>query len=270
VRNFGFGLVLLTAVGVVACGRQVTPNPVGLGPGGAPEGFASVFFDVAQPFNFSSYQYWIIFDTTGDGQTPSTQPYNNNYAGYSDGIEVAGNGGSTFAQPIEFVKNSNPHIPPYFQVLPFTPQNFIYNANSNGTGTEFNVIFRRSIFLGIPRPSPSPLAHNWTYNAFTTQATTLGRLVFVDSMGAGGKLPPQYSSPTLPTWQCFDNPYTALSLGNQIDPPAQIMSVEIANNPSPTPSVKPSAVPCATATDDVDREFSGALYRVAVSDSPVR
>jgi hypothetical protein len=250
VRQIGFGLVLLTAVVVVACGRQVTPNPVGLGPGGAPEGFTSVFFDVPQPFNFSSYQYWIIFDTTGDGQTPSTQPYDNNYAGYSEGIEVAGSGGSTFAQPVQFIKEGS-HIPPHFQVLPFTPQNFIYNANSNGSGTEFNVIFRRSIFLGIPHPSPSPLAHNWTYNAFTTQATTLSQLVFVDSMGAGGKLPPQYSSPILPTWQCFDtNAIYALSSGLQIDPPAQIVSVEIANNPSPTPSVKPSAVPCSSSTDD--------------------
>lgn len=84
-RKFGFGLVSLTAIVVVACGRQVTPNPVGIGPGGTPQGFMSVFFDVSAPFNFSSYQYWIIFDTSGDGKTPSTQPFYDNYAGYSGG-----------------------------------------------------------------------------------------------------------------------------------------------------------------------------------------
>ena len=207
----------------------------------------SVFFDVAQPFNFSNYQYWIIFDTAGDGQTPSTQPFNNNWAGYSEGIEVLGNGGSTYAQPVEFIKNSNPHIPPHFQVLGFTPQNFIYNSNSNGTGTEFNVVFQRAIFLGVPQASPKPLAANWTWNAFTTQAAVQNNLVFVDSMGAGGPNPPQYSSPVLPTYTCFDNTNFALSSGLQIDPPAQIVSVEIANNPSPAPN----AQPCSADSGDV-------------------
>src|SRR5271170_7186225 len=52
--SFGFVVVLVTAFIVVACGRQVTPNPPGLGPGGAPPGYMSIIFDVAAPFNFSS------------------------------------------------------------------------------------------------------------------------------------------------------------------------------------------------------------------------
>jgi hypothetical protein len=248
IRKLGFGLVLLTAVIVVACGRQVTPNPVGIGPGGAPEGFMSVFFDVAAPFNFSSYQYWIVFDTTGDGITPSVQPFNNNWAGYSGGIEITGSGGATSAAAFQFVKSlTNPHNPPAFVLLRPTPQQLQYNSNSNGSGTEFNIIVQRSIFLGVrTSPSPSPLAANWTYNAFTTQAGVVGNLVFVDSMGAGGPRLPDYSSPTLPTYQCFDNTFTALSSGLQIDPPAQIVQVEIANNPSPAPN----AAPCSPETGD--------------------
>ena len=38
--SFGFVVVLVTAFIVVACGRQVTPNPPGLGPGGAPPGYS--------------------------------------------------------------------------------------------------------------------------------------------------------------------------------------------------------------------------------------
>ncbi|HEY3676670.1 MAG TPA: hypothetical protein VGK84_11840 [Candidatus Tumulicola sp.] len=260
IRKLGFGLVVLTAVTIVACGRQVTPNPVGLGPGGAPEGFMSVFFDVSAPFNFSNYQYWIIFDTTGDGQTPSTQPFNNNYAGYSAAIEVTGGGGATSARAIRFIRSStNPKIPPVpFYLTGVTPQQLQYFFNSNGTGTEFNVIFQRSIFLA-GQSSPPPLARNWTFNAFTTQGNSFNNMTFVDSMGAGGPNQPQYVSPTLPTYQCFDtNPLYALSSGLIIDPPAQIVSTEIANNPSPVPS---AAVPCSgdTTADGVTRHAASRM-----------
>jgi hypothetical protein len=253
IRKLGFVLVLLTAVTIVACGRQVTPNPPGIGPGGAPEGYMSVFFDVSGQFNFSNYQYWIVFNTSGNGLTPGTQPFLNNWAAYSEAIEVAGNGGSTFARAVQFVKNpTNPHIPPAFITLPTTPQQLQYNANSNGTGTEFNVIFQRSVFIGV-QPSPSPLAANWLYNAFTTQASVQNNLVFVDSMGAGGPNPPQYNSPALPTYTCFDQTNYALSSGLQIDPPADIVSTEVANNPSPAPN----AQVCSPDEGDVRHELTG-------------
>jgi hypothetical protein len=252
IRRLGFVLVLLAAVTVVACGRQVTPNPPGIGPGGAPEGFMSVFFDVSQPFNFSNYQYWIVFNTSGNGLTPGTQPFLNNWAAYSEAIEVAGNGGSAFARAVQFVKNpSNPHVPPAFLTLYTTPQQLQFNVNTNGSGTEFNVIFQRSIFLG-PLASPQPLAANWLFNGFTTQANVQNNLVFVDSMGAGGPNQPQYSSPALPTYQCFDQTLYSLASGLQIDPPAEIVSVEIANNPSPAPN----AAPCSPDNGDAKHATS--------------
>jgi hypothetical protein len=251
-RRLGFGLILLMAIVVVACGRQVTPNPIGIGPLGTLPGQMAVTFDVAAPFNFSSYQYWVIFDTTGDGKTPSTQPYVDKWAGYSSGIEVSGNGGSTYAAAYQFVKNpSQPHARPGFVRIITTPQQMQYLFNDSGAGSEFTVIFNRNIFTSIANnPSQQPLARNWTYNAFTTQASTLGQLLFLDSMGQGGAGPPQYTSPWLNTWQCFDNPYTAYFTGQQLNPAAQITSVEIANNPSPTPSVTPSAVPCSSNEGD--------------------
>ena len=157
----------------------------------------AVTFDVAQPFNFSNYQYWIVFNTSGNGLTPNTQPYNNNWAAYSEGIEITGNGGATSARAFQFVRNTqNPHITPSFQPLPTTPQQFQYNPNSNGTGTEFSVIFQRSVFIGV-QPSPLPLATPWLFNAFTTQANVQGNLVFVDSMGGatGGSAFLRFSRP---------------------------------------------------------------------------
>ncbi|HEY1680774.1 MAG TPA: hypothetical protein VGF98_03950 [Candidatus Tumulicola sp.] len=243
---------MLTAAVVAACGRQVTPNPVGVGPIGTLPGQMGVAFDVAAPFNFSSYQYWVIFDTTGDGQTPSTQPFLNNWAGYSSGIEVSGSGGSTYAAAYQFVKNpSQPHARPAFVHIITTPQQLQYLFNQNGAGSEFTLIFDRNIFTSIANnPSQQPLARNWTYNAFTTQASTLNQLLILDSMGAGGGNPPQYVSPTLNTWQCLDNTYTALFSGQQLNPAAQITSIEIANNPSPAPSPTPSAVPCSGDSGD--------------------
>jgi len=63
---FGFGAVLGLIISA-SCGRQVTPNPPGLGAGGAPPGYLVIKFDVAAPLNFSTYQYWIVFNTTGNG-----------------------------------------------------------------------------------------------------------------------------------------------------------------------------------------------------------
>jgi hypothetical protein len=238
-KQVSFSLLIALSLVVAACGRQVTPNPPNAGPGGAGSGQIAVLFDVAAPFNFSSYQYWIIFNTTGDGVTPSTLPFQNNWDGYSDGIEIGGLGGATFATPWEFLHNpSQPKAMPALIRLGTTPQQFQYSVNSNGTGTEFSVIFSRVIFnniLNSPGPSPPPVSTNWTYNAFTTQANVQGQLVFVDSMGAGGPQPPQYVSPTISTTQCSDQTFYALSSGLQIDPPAQIVSVEIGNNPSPNP-----------------------------------
>lgn len=245
-RRLVFTLVAASAVAIAACGRQVTPNPPGVGAGGALPGQVSVLFDVAQPFNFGSYQYWIVFNTSNNGLTPTTHPFQDNWADYSDAIEIAGNGAATFARAIQFVKNPPPQ-PPAFLPLITTPQQLQYNANSNGSGTEFSVIFSTAIFHPVnatPGPGPTPFANGWKYNAFTTQAATSSQLIFVDSMGAGGPVDPQYVSPTLQIGQCFDQTFYALSSGLQIDPPAQIASVEIGNNPaagtcqSPAPSLR--------------------------------
>lgn len=233
--SFGFVIVLVTAFIVAACGRQVTPNPPGLGPGGAPPGFLAVFFDTAAPFNFSNYQYLIVLNTTGSGVTPSTDTLQTNWAGYSFAMVARGNGVSSYAEPVQFVRNNNnPHIPPAWLPLGTTPQQFSYNLNANGTGSEFSILAQRSIFKGIPSPSPSPTgspSNLWTFNAFTTQANGQGQFLFVDSMGAGGPIDPQWNSPKLCMTEQFDTTFYALDTQGIGDPAAQIVSVEIANNP---------------------------------------
>jgi hypothetical protein len=231
--NFGFIVVFVTAFIVAACGRQVTPNPPGLGPGGAPPGYLAIHFDVSAPFNFSNYRYMVVFNTTGSGFTPSTDTLQTNWRGYSFATVALGNGVASSAEAVQFVPNKNPHIPPNWLNLFTTPQTFVYNLNSNGSGTEFSILAKKSIFHGISSPSPSPSAsppENWTFNAFTTQAGNQGQWFFLDSLGPGGPVDPQFVSPTLNMLTCFDNTYYAYDMSVP-DPAAQIVSVEISNNP---------------------------------------
>ena len=234
VHRIGFVITVIAALLAIACGRQVTPNPEGLGPGGAPPGYIAVFFNTQAAFNFSNYKYFVVFNTTGNGVTPSTDTVQTNWAGYSYALIALGNGISTYAEPVMFrVSPSNPHIPPYWQVLYPTPQQFSYNFNANGTGSEFSILAQKRV-LASPMPSPSPTSNVWTFNAFTAQATNQGPWTFYDSMGAGGPTDPQYVSPKLNMLQCFDNTYFASNFVPP-DPAAQIVSVEIANNPAANP-----------------------------------
>lgn len=253
IRKFGFSLVLLTAVIVAACGKQVTPNPPNSGPGGLPPGFMSVKFDVAAPFNFSSYRYFIVFNTTENGLTPLTNPIQNNFAAYSFALEVGGSGGGTFANAYEYLRSSNcgQGCVPAFLPLLTTPTQFQYTPNSNGTGTEFTIIFQPLIFNGVATPSPGasatppPVKPIWTFNAFTTQPNTNAVLTFVDSLGTFGPTDTTFQSPNLNIdHPCgFDQVVYALDGDTQIDPAAQIVSVEIANNPSlPVPPA--TSPPC--------------------------
>lgn len=194
----------------------------------------AVFFNVAGPFNFSNYQYMIVLNTSGDGRTPSTDTLQTNWDGYSFAMIARGNGVSSFAQAVQFVRSNNPHIPP--QVLPLgtTPQTFSYNLDANGTGTEFSILAQKRVFSATPGPSPTPTSNVWTFNAFTTQASQQGAWTFYDSMGAGGPVDPQWNSPKLDMLTCFDNTYYALDTNIQ-DPSAEITSIEIANNPAAAP-----------------------------------
>lgn len=233
-QRAGVVLIAVVAIFVVACGRQVTPNPAGLGPGGAPPGFMAIFFNVQAPFNFSNYQYMVVFNTTGDGRTPSTDTVQTNWDGYSYATVARGNGVSSLAQLVQYIRSTqNPHVPPFPNPLGTTPQTFSYNLNANGTGTEFSILAQKRIFSS-PAPSPSPTSNVWTFNAFTTQANLQGAWTFYDSMGAGGPIDPQWVSPKLNMLTCFDNTYYALD-PNVSDPAAQIVSVEIANNPASSP-----------------------------------
>jgi hypothetical protein len=222
IRRFGFVVVLVSALIVAACGRQVTPNRNGAGPGGnLPSGFMQVKFDVAQPFNFQNYSYVVVFNTSGDGSTPRANGTQTAYQGYSFAIVVSGAGGSVSATPYFFqrpngVQNAAPILLPVNAVA----GQLQFNANSNGQNTEFTVLFNRVLAsaystptpsvsasptvtptlspspspstspTGSPSPSPSPTAPNrvnttWTFNYFVVQGSIQQGAVLVSGVPGG-------------------------------------------------------------------------------------
>ncbi|HTX59964.1 MAG TPA: hypothetical protein VMH02_09840, partial [Verrucomicrobiae bacterium] len=157
-----------------------------------------------------------------------------------------GTAGGTAAIAGQFIRSTDPAVQPtFFPLENTTPQQLHYVANSNGSGTEFQVIFRRAIFSPISTPSPGatnpPLARTWLFNAFVTQANAGNQLVFVDSMGRGGPTDTTYTDqPPLQVCQSFDTVYTKVQdVYPPPDPAAQIAGVEIANNGSSPPSCPP-------------------------------
>jgi hypothetical protein len=249
VRKFGFAFVVVMALIVAACGRQVTPNPPGIGPGGAQSGYMNVLFDVAGTLNFSQYSYMIVFDPTGDGQCPGTNTLQSNWAGWDYAILVGGAMAiGTSANVFRLVRSSNaPHAVPAFIPVGTTPTLLQYNPNSDGTGSEFSITFARRIFASpspaptskpssgaTPTPTPLPFSKIWSWNAFTATGSGTS-LTFYDSMGAGGPSPngPQWpcSQNLLNVSQTFDNTYSALFTGTQQDPNGQITTITISNNP---------------------------------------
>jgi hypothetical protein len=258
IRKCGFSFVLLSAVVVAACGKQVTPNPPNVGPGGLPPGYTSVKFDVAAPFNFSNYRYIVVFNTTENGLTPLTKPWQNNWAAYSYSIEVGGNEAGTFASVNVYQRSlgcpPNCSQPPAYIHIGTTPTQFQYQPNSNGSGTEFTIIFQPLIFTAFASPSPSPgssatpppVKPIWTFNAFTAEPNVDAQLVFQDSLGTYGPTDQTFVSPNLNISQScgFDQVIFAGYDSYQMDQAARIISVEIANNPAlPKPPATPA--PCS-------------------------
>ena len=236
-RRSLFAVLAAVSAALAACGRQVTPNPPDLNAGGANPGFMTVKFDVAGPFDFSNYQYWIVFNTSGNRLSPLTNPTQNNFAAFSNAIMVGAVNGATAAQPYQWIKGANPAASPAAHPFQVSPNQLQYVVNSNGSGTEFTLTFARSIFVShaaatpTPGASAAPYAKTWLFNAFVTQANSQGQMLFVDSMGAGGGTDTTWVSPPLPICTNFDNPYYKnADLNPPSDPAAQIASVEIANN----------------------------------------
>lgn len=65
----------------------------------------------------------VVLNTSGNGATPSTDTLQTNWNGYSFAIVALGNGATSFAEPVAFLRNANPHITPaWVRLGSFTTQ----------------------------------------------------------------------------------------------------------------------------------------------------
>jgi len=266
----GFIGVLGSALVVSACGHQVTPNKGYAANGtGLSPGFMSVRFRVNGQFNYSNYNYMMVFNTFGNGITPLPLGQHNSFAGYSFAVIVSGATGAVQATAWQYFRPqgvSNTQQPTLLALLT-TPQQLQLTINSNGLNNEFLLIFDRNIAFGIGTPTPSPagatptptptptatpspnasptitpiptpsgFSTTWLLNMFVTNALPPGpsaNLVPVDSLGVGGATDTTYISPTYDTTTSFDETVIAY-VGAQAaggDPNGQIANSEIANSP---------------------------------------
>lgn len=222
--------ISLTAALLASCGGQQLGSPlpgsantdsVGIAPGGitsngiAP-GYMKIAFDVAAPLKFSKYQYQVILNTTGNEKTPEA----NSWVGYSFALETNRQRGVPSSDAVAFIRNRNPHVPPAQFIIGVTSRLFKFTANSNRTGTEFSILFQRSIFNAFERRKKSS---TWLFNAFANSKSG-----FVDSMGSCGSC---FVSPRLSVDKAFDEKIFASKKPKGIEPSAKIVSVEFANNP---------------------------------------
>ncbi len=254
-RRFCIALIA-TALFAASCGRQVTPNRGGGGGGGGPglqSGFMSVKFRIQQSFDFANVRYVVVFNTSGNGQTPYANGALTNYQNYSFAFVVGGTGSQAVTPALyEYVRPPNTSVPPQIVPIYYTPQQVIFIPNSNGLGTEFTIIFDRALFYGVPvtpapgsSASPSPVPSTgggsvapqpttsaqalWTFNFFTTDPSGNP----YDALGVNGAQDTSFQSPQLDTTQVFDQTFyvPAGAIAPPNPPTEQITGGEIANNP---------------------------------------
>jgi hypothetical protein len=242
----------------------VTPDRIGVGPGGLQPGFMSVKFSVQTGFNFSTDSYAIVFNTSGNGVTPLPVTVANNYAGYSMAIVVGGSGGTVQALAYYYYRPSTTSQIPVLYPIGATPQQLILQPNTNGQGSQFTVIFDRVLALfsatTTPTPSPSPTASTspsaspsgspspspttsgvavsnlWNFNFFVVsgqvqQFESQGSLTIIDSLGSQGGNDITYVSQTLDVSTSFDTGAFYIQAGTHPSLPDALASGDIANNP---------------------------------------
>ncbi len=156
-RRAAVGTFVAAILLVVACGRQITPSPSSSNSNLA--GHIDLRFRVNGPLAFSTYDYQVVINACGGG-VPYPNPATTSYKNYTYSFNV---GTSPFGvlqvYPIllqyKLTTGSNGLTP-----LPVQPNPSFesLNTNSNGQGTEFELIFDRQLLdnpLGVSQPCPS-------------------------------------------------------------------------------------------------------------------
>jgi hypothetical protein len=190
-RRASLALFVLAIGLAVACGRQVTPNPTTAGFPGTLE----LKFRTVATANFSLYNYFLVVNTSGNGQEPYVSGFQNGqYANFSYAVVTGVSSGAT--------NTVLPILVQYYVIPPTTVRTLQFNLNpattqllldttTSSAYNEFTLIFARSQ-LSLPSPTqtsgptPSPTP---THRGPTPSPTPI-------PTGAGTPAPTPVSSPT--------------------------------------------------------------------------
>jgi hypothetical protein len=266
-RYVALATFVVALVLVVACGAQITPNPTNSNLAGD----IDLRFRVNGTLAFSTYDYQIVIDTCAQG-VPYPNPASNSYKAYTFSFNIGTSPfGIATVYPIliqyKLTTGTGGFVP-----LPVTvsPSLVTLNTNSNGQGSEFELIFPRALLddpldgtnppcSGITQPSsssrtvapaaaaaattaPTPAASASPGAIATTaaQATWIMNFIVltpagvpVDSLGSGGPTDNSYPGILVNTQQLQPQPVnkqTDIS-GAPTDPNASIAGGEVDNYP---------------------------------------
>jgi hypothetical protein len=155
-RRASIAFLVLALGFAVACGRQVTPSP---NLSGTLAGTVQIKYRVSGPFDFSQFNYWIVFNTSGQGGMPYAPAITQgNYKNFSYAFVVGAiSGGNSSVLPILYQFYFIPATGQvHVQQFNVNPSTTTFEPNSNGQGTEFTLIFARSQLALPPPTAPTP------------------------------------------------------------------------------------------------------------------
>ncbi len=184
----------LIALGLaVACGRQVTPSPTF----GSLSGTLQIKFSVADSFDFTQFNYWMVFNTTGIGGEPYAPSLRQgNFKNFSYAFIVGAiTGGQNTVLPSSAVLLHPATRPDQSSTVQrFNPGTTpTSSSNTDGTDTQFTLIFPRSQLALPPPTAPTPIPRR-------RSKTTLEADVVADAPRQDGSPrpgPTPVSSPTV-------------------------------------------------------------------------
>ncbi len=210
---------LVAALAMAGCGGSAS-NGIPAATNPVPSGSMRVSFTVAGPLDFSKYQYWIVFNSSGNGLTPEAT---GRAGDRSFAIQVGGSSATaTQAFAFEWVPGPGP-VPPVQLSVAATPAQLALQPSGSAAASTFAVTFQRSLFAS----NRIVVTGRWRANAFTARAAT-ANASFVDSLGPCGSC---FASPVLFVRRSFTATLEARGVKASVPAAARILSIAIANAP---------------------------------------
>jgi hypothetical protein len=204
----------------------------------------SIRYRVLGTLDFVNLRYLVVFNTSGNGQTPYANALNTAFLNFSFILVFGGSqaGGASFGllQVIPIASGGFQTV-----ALQVNPQLGFLNANSDGTGNQFTFTFNRLLLTPLASTSPGPtstpsaaptsiptlasgVSSLWAINLFSADANNNP----IDGIAFSGISDTTFNSFVVNTLDTFDvvvnKPlgYTQVSNIN-----AQIVAAEVINQP---------------------------------------